>query len=191
MRYTKIPENTFKTLQRNAGVLAKAFNTETGELKLEDILGATSGGINFKATPSFSDYGEDVDNAPKNMKELKILESWEITASGDFASVSPELLKRLVGAGDASEAGKIVPRNDLKDADFADLWWIGDYGDDNSNETGKFIAIHMLNTLSTGGFQIQTTDKEKGKFAFEFTAHYSMADQDKVPYEVYISTDED
>lgn len=184
MKYTKIPENTFQTIQRNAGVLAKAFSTETGELKLEDIIGATSGGINFKATPSFKDYGEDIDNAPKNVKELKIQENTEITISGEFASVTPELIKRLVGASDIDDA-KITPRNDLTDADFTDLWWIGDYGED------EFIAIHMMNTLNTGGFEIQTTDKEKGKFSFEFTAHYSMADQDKVPYEIFVGVSED
>lgn len=180
-KYTKIPENTFKTIQRNAGVLASKFDTESGELLDADILGATSGGIKFAATPSFTDYAEDIDNAPKNMKEFKIQEDIEVKISGDFASASTELLARLAGAADVQETGKVVPRNDLKDTDFKDLWFIGDYGEE------QFIAIHMLNTLNTGGFQLQTTDKEKGKFAFEFTAHYSITDQDKVPYEIYIS----
>lgn len=179
-KYTRIPENTFTTIQRNAGVLATTFNTESGELLDTDILGATSGGINFSVTPSFKDYAEDIDNAAKNMKEFKIQEDTEVKISGDFASASTELLARLAGAADVKESGHIVPRNDLKDTDFKDLWFIGDYG------TDQFIAIHMLNTLNTGGFQLQTTDKEKGKFAFEFTAHYSITDQDKVPYEIYV-----
>ena len=49
-----------------------------------------------------------------------------------------------------------------------------------------FVAVHMLNALSTGGFNLQTTDKAKGAFEFEFTGHYSMDAQDKVPFEVYI-----
>ena len=44
----------------------------------------------------------------------------------------------------------------------------------------------MINALNTGGFQIQSTDKAKGQFAFEFTGHYSMDAQDTVPYEIYI-----
>ena len=45
----------------------------------------------------------------------------------------------------------------------------------------------MINALSTGGFQLQTADKEKGTFSFEYTAHYSMSAQDTVPFEVYVS----
>ena len=51
---------------------------------------------------------------------------------------------------------------------------------------GGFIAIKLLNALSTGGFQLQTADKSKGQFAFEFTGHYSMSAQDIVPFEIYI-----
>ena len=45
-----------------------------------------------------------------------------------------------------------------------------------------------MNALNTGGFQIKSTDKGKGNFAFTFTGHYSMAAQDTVPYEVYIKS---
>ena len=44
----------------------------------------------------------------------------------------------------------------------------------------------MLNALSTGGFKLQTADKDKGKMSFEFTGHYSMSAQDTVPFEIYI-----
>ena len=48
----------------------------------------------------------------------------------------------------------------------------------------------MMNTLSTGGFQIQSTDRAKGKFNFEYTAHYSMDAQTVVPFEVYVKAGE-
>ena len=63
---------------------------------------------------------------------------------------------------------------------------MGDYSDKNGDTNGGFIAIHMMNALSTGGFQIQTADKAKGQFAFEYTAHYSMSAQGTVPFEVYV-----
>ena len=123
------------------------------------------------------------------MKEMKKLDSWEAKMSGTFASVSKSLAKTLVGAADLS-GSKIAPRNDLAAADFSDLWWVGDYSEVNEDgtSTGKagFIAIHLLNSLSTGGFSIQSSDKGKGQFEFEFTGHYSMEDQDKVPFEVYV-----
>ena len=46
--------------------------------------------------------------------------------------------------------------------------------------------MHLINALSTGGFQIQSTDKAKGQFAFSFTGHYSMDDQSRVPFEIFV-----
>ena len=185
MKYTKIPETTFKNLQLNAGVLLSAFNPSTATVADESIIGATTGGVNFTATPTFSDYGEDIDNCPKNMKELKKLDSWEISLSGTYVTVDANAVKALVGAADVS-GNKITPRNDLKLTDFTDVWWVGDYSDQNGDTNGGFVAIHMMNTLSTSGFAIQSSDNGKGNFAFTYTAHYSMSAQDTVPFEVYV-----
>lgn len=185
MKYTKIPETTFQNLQLNAGVLLSAFNPESATVANESIIGATTGGVNFTATPTFSDYGEDIDNCPKNMKELKKLDSWEISLSGTYVTVDANAVKALVGAADVS-GNKITPRNDLKLTDFTDVWWVGDYSDQNGETNGGFVAIHMMNALSTGGFAIQSSDNGKGNFAFTYTAHYSMSAQDTVPFEVYV-----
>lgn len=185
MKYTKIPENTFKNLQLNAGVLLSAFEPSSATASNANILGATSGGVSFEATPSFSDFGEDIDNCPANMKELKRLDSWEVKMSGSFVTVDTALGKKLIGAADVS-AEKITPRNDLKDEDFADIWWVGDYSDENGETNGGFVAIHLINALSTGGLKIQSNSKGKGTFDFEFTAHYSMSSQDVVPFEMYV-----
>ena len=185
MKYTKIPETTFKNLQLNAGVLLSAFNPTSATVADESIIGATTGGVNFTATPTFSDYGEDIDNCPKNMKELKKLDSWEISLSGTYVTVDANAVKALVGAADVS-GNKITPRNDLKLTDFTDVWWVGDYSDQNGETNGGFVAIHMMNALSTGGFAIQSSDNGKGNFAFTYTAHYSISAPDTVPFEVYV-----
>ena len=185
MKYTKIPETTFKNLQLNAGVLLKDFDPETAEVANEAIIGATTGGVNFTAKPSFSDYGEDIDSCPKNMMELKKLDSWDINMSGTYVTVDVNAVKALVGAADVSE-NKITPRNDLKLTDFTDVWWVGDYSDQNGETKGGFVAIHMMNALSTGGFAIKSSDNGKGNFAFTYTAHYSIDAQDTVPFEVYV-----
>ena len=187
MKYTKIPETTFKNLQLNAGVLLSAFNPESATVANESIIGATTGGVNFTATPTFSDYGEDIDNCPKNMMELKKLDSWDISMSGTYVTVDVNAVKALVGAADVS-GNKITPRNDLKLTDFTDVWWVGDYSDQNGETNGGFVAIHMMNALSTGGFAIQSSDNGKGNFAFTYTAHYSMSAQETVPFEVYVKS---
>lgn len=185
MKFTQIPSDTFSTLQMNAGIICKTFAPETGTVS--DIIGATTGGVTFSATPTFVDLGDDIDNCPKNMKELKVLDTWEAKMSGTFATISAALAKTLTGAATAS-ADKITPNNDLSQSDFADLWWVGDYSDKNSSASGGFCAIHLKNALNTAGFQIKTSDKAKGNFSFEFTGHYSISDQDKVPFEIYVKS---
>lgn len=188
MKFTKFPPDAFQKLQINAGILTTDFTPATGTIGEAGQIGATTGGINFTATPTYTDFGEDIDNCPKNMKELKRLESWEVKMAGTFVNASTAIAKSLCGAADidTTDATKITPRNDIKDADFDDIWLVGDYSDKNGDTNGGFIAIHMLNALSTGGFQMQTADKAKGQFAFEYTAHYSMSAQDTVPFEIYI-----
>ena len=189
-KFTKIPETAFQEIQLNAGVLLSSFTPASAEVADENIVGATTGGISFTATPSFMDFGEDIDNCPKNMKELKKLDTWDIKMSGTFITISPERVASLVAAAD-TKTEKVTPRNDLKDTDFKDLWWVGDYSDKNGETNGGFCAIHMMNALSTGGLSIKSSDKAKGQFAFEFTAHYSMATQTVVPFEVYVKAGTD
>lgn len=68
MKFTQIPQDTFKELVLNAGVLLSAFAPATAEVADDAIIGATSGGVTFVATPTFSDFGEDIDNCPKNVQ---------------------------------------------------------------------------------------------------------------------------
>lgn len=192
MEYTKYPTNTFETLVIGAGVLLSEFDPSTGTVSDAKILGPTTGGVNFKATPNYIDFGEDIDNVPKNTKELKRIDDWEVTMSGTFIAITPETARFLAAAADLA-SGKITPRDTLDltaaTGDFRDVWLVADYSDKNESGTGKtagFVAIKLMNALSTGGFQIQTADKEKGQFSFEFTGHYSKDAQDTVPFEIYI-----
>lgn len=191
-KFTQIPTDTFKKLQLNAGILTTNFNPATGELSASNIIGATSGGVSFEATPSFSDFGEDIDNCPKNTKELKRLDSWEAKMSGSFVTMDTNVAVSVIGTAAVASGDQtnVVPRNSVDAEDFKDIWWVGDYSDvnDDGSSTGKagFIAIKLINALSTGGFKIQSGDKAKGTFEFEYTGHYSIENTDVVPFELYI-----
>lgn len=191
-QFSKIPADTFKKLGINAAMLLSAFDPTAGTFETNNIIGATTGGISFNAAPEYEDWGEDIDNCPKNTKELKRLVDWAVTTSGNFVTVDASLAERLTAAADNTN-GHIVPRDVLDiEKDFRDVWIVGDYSDVNTSGTGTgaakagFIAIHLKNALSTAGFQIQTADKAKMQFAFEFTAHYSIDAQDAVPFDIYI-----
>lgn len=188
MKYTQIPANTFEKLQMNAGIFCKSFNPATGEVT--GLLGATTGGGNFNAAPEFSDFGEDIDNCPKNTKELKRQDDVTVTMSTTFVTIDAITAKMGIGAADIdpTDPTHIVPRRDLALTDFDELWWVGDYSNYNSGTGAGYCAIHLMNALSTGGFQVQSADKGKGNFALEMTGHYSINAPDTVPYEVYIKT---
>lgn len=187
--FTRIPADTFKKLQMNAGILAANFTPATGTLEDTDIIGATSGGVAFAAVPSFTDFGEDIDNCPKNTMELKRLDQWEVTMSGSFVTVDTKMAEMMVGLADVGspDTTKVTPRVDVDlEKDFRDIWWIGDYSDVNTGESAGFLAIHLMNALSSGGFNLQSSDRGKGMFEFEFTGHFSMKAQDTVPFEIYV-----
>lgn len=180
-KFTVIPENTFDSLQTDAGVLLKTFDPETGAApKDEDIICATTGGINPSCVPTYSDYGEDVDNCPNNMMELKHLDGWECKLGFTSLGTSAESIQLSLGAADIdSTTGAIKPRSSIKQTDFTDLWWVGD------KANGGFLAVQLKNALSTGGFSLQTTKNGKGQVSMEITGHVSIKNQSVVPMVFY------
>lgn len=178
--FYKIPNDTFDGLQLEAGVLLTDFDPSDPEVVDSAIVCATTGGISISATPEYTDLGEDVDNVPPNMKELKSDPKWtcQITTTG--LGTTPEAIRLALGAADITAAsGKIAPRSALNQNDFADLWWVGDKAD------GGFVAAKLINALSTGGFSLQSTKDGKGQVSLEFTGHVSINAQDVMPIEFY------
>lgn len=199
MKYTQVAADAFQKLQLNAGVLLTDFDPTSPPSKttlLSNIFAATSGGVSFATNPEYVDFGEDIDNVPPNTKQLKVLQSVNPVMSGTLKTADTDVAKALMGAADVS-GNKITPRSVLTDNDFIDdIWWVGDYSDVNVDKAATgggtagaagFMAIHMMNVLSTGGLQLQSNDDGKGDFEFELTAHYDLEDIDTLPYEVYVA----
>ncbi len=184
MRFTKIPEDTFNELQVNAGVLVKDFDPTTGVLDLNKIISATSGGITINAKPTFEDFGSDIDNCPKNTKELKRKTEMDVNIAATLLNINDASLKFVLAAARTNESGAIVSNVDLAVSDFGDIWWIGDLSN------GGYIAVHLINALSTDGFSLKTTDKGKGTMSASITAHTSLNSQDTEPVEFYIGEPE-
>lgn len=179
-RFTQIPQDAFKELQVNAGILLLDFDPATAEFDNDDIVCATTGGITASCVATYSDYAADVDNAPNDLKEFKNLDGWTSTLATTGLGTSPELIRMALGAADIdAQTGAIKPRRYLKDTDFRDLWFVGDRAD------GGMVAVKLLNALSTGGFVLKTTKNGKGQVSLTLTGHVSIADQDVMPMEFY------
>ena len=177
--FTVIPQDTFDGLQLDAGVLLKKFDpAKVAAPADEDIICATTGGINISCVPTYSDLGEDVDNCPTNTKELKHLDGWECKMSFTALGTSPENIKLALGAATVSTT-KVTPNRDLKQEDFSDIWWVGDRAD------GGVVAACLKNALSTGGLTLKTTKNGKGQVSVELTGHVSIDAQDTMPMEFF------
>ena len=181
-KFTVIPKDTFDDLQLDAGVLLRNFTPATAAAPQDsDIICATTGGINATCTPTYSDLGEDVDNCPNNMKELKHLDGWDCTLAFTSLGMSTAAIKMALGSADidTQDTTKVTPRRDLKQTDFSDVWWVGDKAD------GGMVAIQLKNALSTGGFSLQTTKSGKGQISVTLTGHVSIEAQTEMPMVFY------
>jgi len=180
-RFTKIPLDTFEGMQVDVGILLYDFDLETETFQDEDMICATTGGITASCVPTYSDLGADVDNCPVNMMELKNLDSWDCRFSFTSLGTSPRSIRMALGAADidSTDPTKIIPRRNLSQNDFSDVWWIGDRADVG------FVAIHLKNAISSSGFSLQTTKAGKGQVSVEMVGHVSLNAQDVVPMEIY------
>lgn len=184
-RFTLIANDAFDALQVDAGVILTTFDV-TNPYRTptsDEILATTTGGVKPTCKPTFSDYGEDVDNVPANMMEFKHLDSWEAKMAFTTIKFNAANTKWALGAADtqllANGTTKISPRRDVKQTDFKDLWWVGD------KANGGAYAIKLMNALSTGGLSIQSSKNGKGTNEVEVTGHVSINNQDVMPMEFY------
>ena len=190
MKYTKVAADAFEKLVMNAGIIADDFNPETAAVG--NILAATTGGLQFASNPTYTDFGEDVDNVPNNTKQLLRITAFDPVLSGTMLTVDADIIKAQIGAADketptSGGVTKITPRATLEDEDFDDIWFIADYSDVNTGTSAGFIAIHIMNAMNRTGFQLQTGKNAKGQSTFEYHGHYDITDEDQTPpFEIYV-----
>lgn len=185
-RFSKINQDAFKSMQFNVGTVLKKFDVSEGTFDDSDIICATTGGITATCTPNVTDLGDDVDNAQKNTAELMQIEDYDCTLAFTALNVTTDVIKLALGAADVSGT-KVTPRMTLDPTadtgDFKDVWWVGDTLD------GGFVAVRLMNAISTGGLSLKTTDKGKGNISVTLTGCPRLGD-DTVPMEWYYSPKE-
>ena len=124
-----------------------------------------------------------MDNAQKNTAELMQIEDYECTLAFTALNATTDVIKLALGAADVTEK-KVTPRMTLdpteSTGDFKDIWWVGDTID------GGYVAVRLMNALSTGGLTLKTTDKGKGNISVTLTGCPRLG-SDVVPMEWYYS----
>lgn len=186
--FEKIPADTFTSVQMGSSFLTLSFDPATG---VGEPAFATSGGITFSENPTWVDFGDDIDNCPKNTVEGKRKTAVAPKISGTAKTINADVVAALMAAATTTSYGnggaKLTPSLTLRQTDFKDIWIVGAYGINNNEATDGLLAIHLMNALNTAGFQWSSSSAEKGSFAFEFEGHVSMATPTVLPYEIYIA----
>jgi hypothetical protein len=183
--FTRIASDAFDALQTDAGVLLTTFDPLNPYVTPTDaqIVATTTGGINPVCSATYSDFGDDVDNVPKDMMEFKHLDGWNCSMGFTSIKFNASNTVWALGAADQTTLSngvkKIVPRRNLSQGDFKDLWWVGDKAD------GGAYAVRLMNALSTGGLNIHTTKNGKGTMQQTITGHVSISAQNVMPMEFY------
>lgn len=101
--YTEIPQYAFANIQHDAGVLLTGYDITSPTTITEDmIVTATNGGFNIQISDEFTDYGEEVDNCPPDMMELKRLTKRTVSISTNAYEYKTPVLGLALAAADIS-----------------------------------------------------------------------------------------
>lgn len=177
-----ISADAANAMQVDAGTLLKRFDISNVVAPAdEDIIAATTGDFNIVETPEYTDFLEDVNNAPNGTKEGARITSWTRNLTVSIIEFTKETLKMALGAAKELANGGISSKRQVQLSDFTECWWIGDVVDEN-----KVLAIHLKDSISTGGLNMTTTKNGKGNVNLTITPHPSLSDIEASPMEYYI-----
>lgn len=104
LRFRELPSNLLDALVPGAGIIIAGdypdiesiTSMTTAEVR-DNILGATSGGLTFKATPTLTDFSPD--SGLKQTNQYVRLDKWTATLSGNLVTLDNDtLLKLAVGS---------------------------------------------------------------------------------------------
>ena len=187
-KYEKMPAGAFDKMTYGAGIILSNFDPETGTVRAEDILYATKGGNAFSATRDITDMGTDIDNCPEGVMQLQKPKPYQANISGTAVTLDAEGTKDLLANAGVSGVAvkKITPRDYFELNDFKDKWLVVNYSGDNSEETGGFIAFHLMNAINVDGMNANFAKDANGEFPYNFKAFYDLDDLGNVPFEVYV-----
>lgn len=183
--YSGFNSNTAENLLLDAGAFFKNWNLETDTYSTAKaagkLIGATSGGGEFSATPEVRQI--EIDGVKGRAKGLEAVDSWEVSLKGTFVEVSKEVLQLALGAADSdtdTDSGKttITARNNIELTDYvSNITWVGTIsGSDDP------VIIQIKNALATDGVTLSVEDKNNATVEATFYGHYDTDDLDTPPF---------
>ena len=186
-QWSIIPEDKFLSMEFDSGLLVKNFNPANFSTpSASDILCTTSGNITHTYNPQRVNLATDVNNIHIEPKELEVMTGYDKPTIGFTAlNATPAFLKFLAGHADIDNdnANHVVPRMQVKDADFEGIALI------MMLVGGGFAAVALSNALSTGGISLTTQKGGKGTMQVTISGYGSISNQAKIPVDYYSTAD--
>lgn len=181
---TKISADAFNNMAYDSGMWLNKFDVESPKTPEDkDIICTTTGDITINCEATYENIAEDVNNVHGDFKEFQILTGWSVTTDFTALEATPEVLKMGFGAADI-DRNKVTPRNELKQEDFVDRYWVA------KTLGGGLVVAHLMNTLSTSGISLTSTKDGKANLGVNLKAFASLENQEVVPVEFYVISEE-
>ena len=184
-RPTGYTSNTKKNLLLGAGALYKNFvvGTDTPETAKAKIIGATQGGVEFKATPTIRNI--QIDGILGKVADLDVIDAWECSLAGSFIEVNKEVIIRSLAATtvDSSDTDYDLIKGDTEFASgdyLTNVTYIG-----TLSGSDKPVIIQINNAIDTQGLTFKTEDGKEGTVDVTFEGRYAISDNGVPPFAIY------
>lgn len=184
-RPTGYTSSTKKNLLLGAGAIYKNFvvGTDTPSTATAKIVGATQGGLEFKAVPTVRNI--QIDGILGKVADLDVIDAWEASLTGTFIEVNSEVIRRALAAAsvDTSDANYdiITANTEFASADYlTNITYVGTLSGSSTP-----VIIQIKNAVNMGGLTFKTEDGKEGTVDVAFEARYAISDNGVPPFSIY------
>ena len=183
--FTGYTDKTTENLLLDAGAFFKNYDMETDSfdsaVAAGKLIGATKGGGEFSAVPTFRKI--EIDGAKTRTKGGEVLDSWETYIKSNVIETTIETIKMALGASKVTQKHEgydtIEGKTMLELGDYIEnITWVGTIA-----KTDKPVIIQVFNALNTDGLKLAVQDKNEGVISMTFYGHSD--NKKEVPFEIH------
>lgn len=185
--YSGYNSKTPDKLLLDAGAIFKNFvvgtDTYASAKAAGKCLGATQGGSEFSAVPSFRRM--EIDGVHSRTKGDTLIDGWEVYLKTKLAEITPDNLKLALGVGDSATSQtsgytEVTGRDTIKSTDYVtNIAYVGNIlGSDTP------IIIVVRNAFHEGGLTVTAADKNNAGVECQFYGYHEPTIYDDVSGEI-------
>ena len=183
-RPTGYTNKTKRNLLLGAGALYKNFvvGTDTPSSATAKLIGATQGGLEFKAVPTIRNI--QIDGILGKVADLDVIDAWETSLAGSFIEINSEVIRRsLAAVSQSSDSDYDIFQGSTEfDSDdyLTNVTYVGTLA---GSETPVIIQVN--NAIDTQGLTFKTEDGKEGTVDVTFEGRYAISDNGVPPFKIY------